>query len=568
MANETKRTMNTRISLKIDTWANWHDTAKGANLILARGEVAFVQIGSIPPGTDNQVIDTVLFKVGDGTSKFSELQWGSAMAADVYDWAKVDEEAFYKKLTGKDKVTCEETFVTTEDFDKAITNITDTTKDGTIANKVKKLEDAVDITKLSVASGKDKTVQNAIDKAKSDLIGNTTPTVSDMGAITSITSDAPNTITGAKQYAIDVVKALLNAYILDEANGGSSDAIDKLVEIANWIDSDKNGAADIILELEKKQNTADFNKWLTDVFATVNNNSHTHSNKAILDTYDQTNDNIKDAVSKKHSHSNKAELDKVADGDVAKWNGKLDESTFNQWKTNSFTPVSDAKHTHSNKAILDTYTQTEANLADAVSKKHEHSNATVLNGIKSTDITNWNGKLDESTFNSWKTSDFKPVSDAKHTHNNKGLLDEYTQSDADISDAVDKKHSHTNKTVLDGIKATDITNWDGKLDESEFSSWKTSTFSPVSAKAHSHTSSLADIESAVAQKHTHTYTATDSQIQDAVGKKHSHENADVLDGLTEDEVASWNATAANAFTEANVFYINCGTATENAFLIS
>lgn len=64
---------------------------------------------------------------------------------------------------------------------------------------------------------------------------------------------------------------------------------------------------------------------------------HTHSNKALLDTYTQTEVDIADAVSKKHSHSN--------------------------------------------KSLLDTYTQTEANLADAVSKKHEHSNKSVLDDI-------------------------------------------------------------------------------------------------------------------------------------------------------------------------------------------
>lgn len=36
---------------------------------------------------------------------------------------------------------------------------------------------------------------------------------------------------------------------------------------------------------------------------------HTHANKALLDTYDQTNANIKDAVDKRHSHSNKTVLD-------------------------------------------------------------------------------------------------------------------------------------------------------------------------------------------------------------------------------------------------------------------
>ena len=36
---------------------------------------------------------------------------------------------------------------------------------------------------------------------------------------------------------------------------------------------------------------------------------HTHANKALLDSYDQTNADIKDAVEKKHSHSNKNVLD-------------------------------------------------------------------------------------------------------------------------------------------------------------------------------------------------------------------------------------------------------------------
>ena len=65
---------------------------------------------------------------------------------------------------------------------------------------------------------------------------------------------------------------------------------------------------------------------------------HTHSNKALLDTYEQTEENIADAVSKKHSHSNKALLD-----------------TYDQTNANIKTAVDDA-HTHSNKAVLDATT--------------------------------------------------------------------------------------------------------------------------------------------------------------------------------------------------------------------
>lgn len=46
-------------------------------------------------------------------------------------------------------------------------------------------------------------------------------------------------------------------------------------------------------------------------------------------------------------------------------------------------------HEHENKALLDTYTQTEANLADAVAKKHEHSNFDVLEGITAGKVSAW-----------------------------------------------------------------------------------------------------------------------------------------------------------------------------------
>lgn len=52
--------------------------------------------------------------------------------------------------------------------------------------------------------------------------------------------------------------------------------------------------------------------------------------------------------------------------------------------------------------------------------------------------------------------------DVRHTHANKELLDTYTQTEADLADAVAKKHNHENKTVLDGITADRAAAWDGK----------------------------------------------------------------------------------------------------------
>lgn len=47
-------------------------------------------------------------------------------------------------------------------------------------------------------------------------------------------------------------------------------------------------------------------------------------------------------------------------------------------------------HTHENKDLLDTYTQTEANLADAVAKKHAHANGVELDKIVDGDVAKWN----------------------------------------------------------------------------------------------------------------------------------------------------------------------------------
>jgi len=49
--------------------------------------------------------------------------------------------------------------------------------------------------------------------------------------------------------------------------------------------------------------------------------NHSHANKALLDTYTQTEADLADAVAKKHEHANKAELDKIVAGDKAKWDG-------------------------------------------------------------------------------------------------------------------------------------------------------------------------------------------------------------------------------------------------------
>lgn len=76
------KTINTRIKLKYDTFENWNSST----LILKEGEIACATIGAADPA--NKKLPPVMFKVGDGNKTFSQLEWASALAADVYGWAK------------------------------------------------------------------------------------------------------------------------------------------------------------------------------------------------------------------------------------------------------------------------------------------------------------------------------------------------------------------------------------------------------------------------------------------------------------------------------------------------
>lgn len=81
------KTINTRFLLRYDTWENWN-SEQGKAVELLQGEIAIAAIGGTETSGSNQATTapTILFKVGPG--KFGELKWVSALAADVYAWAK------------------------------------------------------------------------------------------------------------------------------------------------------------------------------------------------------------------------------------------------------------------------------------------------------------------------------------------------------------------------------------------------------------------------------------------------------------------------------------------------
>lgn len=86
-----EKILQTRIQLKYDTYTNWLT----ANPILKKGEMAVATI-SAPSST--QVVNSVttpqvILKIGDGTTVYKNLPFTSALAADVYNWAKSSDVA-------------------------------------------------------------------------------------------------------------------------------------------------------------------------------------------------------------------------------------------------------------------------------------------------------------------------------------------------------------------------------------------------------------------------------------------------------------------------------------------
>lgn len=98
-----EKILNTRIQLKYDTLANWQSSVfngDDASKWLKAGEVAVVTLAPNKEENPEAVAGQhpLLFKVGTGSHKFESLPWASALAADVYDWAKLTYSDFLKEI--------------------------------------------------------------------------------------------------------------------------------------------------------------------------------------------------------------------------------------------------------------------------------------------------------------------------------------------------------------------------------------------------------------------------------------------------------------------------------------
>ena len=233
MADE--KTLNTRILLKYDSLANW--TSK--NTVLKKGEVAFVAVESVPPvngATGSTALNsTILYKVGDGETPFNSLNYGNALAADVYGWAKEQSITITKNGTGN-----------------VVASITwDATLNGGKGGL--KYETA----SVATAEGMED-LQEALNALTEQVNAMYTNTQIDE-LINTAKTGAETTAANALATARTEISAEIDADVKALADGAvkvNTDAIDAIKDDAN-IDS----FADVVAELAKKQNTIPANTY-------------------------------------------------------------------------------------------------------------------------------------------------------------------------------------------------------------------------------------------------------------------------------------------------------------------
>lgn len=109
-----EKILNTRIQLKRDTLTNWNESS----LVLKPGElaVAYVDVATKDEKGNIVHVPTAILKAGENvegsTKTFKELPFVSAIAADVYAWAK--EKDFYVETVGEGEAIAGVEFKATE----------------------------------------------------------------------------------------------------------------------------------------------------------------------------------------------------------------------------------------------------------------------------------------------------------------------------------------------------------------------------------------------------------------------------------------------------------------------
>ena len=202
----TEKTLYTRLKLRYDSHENWTTN----DPVLLAGEVALSTVSVKQDGTVN-FVPSVLIKVGDGTHKYSELDFAYAKAADVLSACK-SEDALKTFING---VIADAGIATSEAMEALAVRVT------TAEGEIDTLQSEMDAVEKKAADN-----ETAIG-ALEDLVGETKVSEQIAAAITAL--DLANTYdakgaAAAVQTNLDTYKTSNDAAVLANTNNITANA--------------------------------------------------------------------------------------------------------------------------------------------------------------------------------------------------------------------------------------------------------------------------------------------------------------------------------------------------------
>ena len=265
----TEKVLNTRIQLKYDSYANWNSK----NPLLKSGEVAIAYLATAQTTTtpDNGT-HPVMFKVGPGN--FNDLPWVSALAADVYGWAKKSEADFKTWVKGLIEVTDIDAYSKAQVDNLLSANAT---ADQAHADSV-------------AATAKSEAIAAAASDAAAKVKALADGAVADnTAAIAAINNGTTGILAEAKAYADDLKDAILGE--------GIKDTFDTLKEIQDWIEGDGVNATELSGAIAAEAKTReDADKAINDRIDALNITDGKVANAAVADKANSLTDAAKEEV--------------------------------------------------------------------------------------------------------------------------------------------------------------------------------------------------------------------------------------------------------------------------------